>query len=114
MSTLSDLPPDVSAGATASHAAPLPPAPDQAGGGRPAAALLPPLDPALLQTRVPRHRGSAHVGGLLGTLSGQGKSLFCIHKFVRKTLHKLVHRSVLWYSVSLQHQAFKRHAEMHS
>ena len=65
--------PDVPAGAAASHAAPLPPAPDQTGGGRPPAALLPPLDPALLQARVPRHRGSAHVGGLLGALSGQGK-----------------------------------------
>lgn len=71
--TLSDPPPDVPAGAAASHAAPLSPAPDQAGGGRPPAALLPPLDPAVLQTRVPRHRGSAHVGGLLGTLPGQGK-----------------------------------------
>ena len=64
-------PPDVPEGAPARDAAQVPPAPDQVGGGRPAAALLPPLDPALLQTRVPRHRGPAHVGGLLGSLPGE-------------------------------------------
>lgn len=66
-------PPDVPAGAAAPHAATFPPAPDQARGGRPPAALLPSLDPALLQKRVPRYRGAAHVGGVLGTLSGQVK-----------------------------------------
>lgn len=64
---------DVPAGAAAAHAAALPPAPDPTRRGWPAAALLPPLDPALLQERVPRHRSTAHVGGLLGTLPGQDK-----------------------------------------
>jgi hypothetical protein len=62
--------PDVPEGAVASDAAPVPPAPDPAGGGRPTAAVLSPLAPTLLQTGVPRHRGPAYVGGLLGTLPG--------------------------------------------
>lgn len=61
---------DVSARALALDAAAIPPAPDAARRGRPAAAVLSSLGSALLQARVSRHRGAAHVGGLLGSLPG--------------------------------------------
>ncbi|XP_036196958.1 TBC1 domain family member 16 isoform X2 [Myotis myotis] len=60
--------PAVPAGAAAADAPALLPAPGVAGRGRAAAALLPPLAAAVLQARVPRGRGAAHLGGLLGPL----------------------------------------------
>lgn len=64
---------DVSARALALDAATVPPAPNAPRGGRPAAAVLPSLGSALLQARVSRHGGAAHVGGLLGSLPGTKK-----------------------------------------
>lgn len=65
------LTPAVPARAAAADTPALLSAPGVAGRGRPADALLPPLAPALLQAGVPRGRGAAHLGGLLGSLPGE-------------------------------------------
>ncbi len=65
--------PDVPAWAPAADAASLPPASDPAGWGRPSAAVLPPLGSSVFQAWVPWRWSPAHVGGLLGTLSGTAR-----------------------------------------